>query len=130
MEFKIPISKEEKYNWIIDIMSCLKPFSELRPREREVLAEIYRLNEELSNIPDEQRSLLLAHSENKKKMAVRVGETGITVDSFYNIVMALKKKGMLEGERNEISIPKIYIDRLTKNNDSIKFNFIFTDAED
>jgi hypothetical protein len=117
MNIAIPVSRSTKFNWIVDIMAVLTPFSELRPKEREVLAELYKLNDELKDIPEHQRALLLFHADNKKIMAENIG---ISVDGFYNIVMSLRKKGIITSE----GIEKKY---LLPNTDSITFKFVDTD---
>lgn len=119
MNIAIPVTRSTKFNWIVDTLSVMSPFSELRPKEREVLAELLKLNNELKNIPDNQRNLLLFHADNKKIMAENIG---ISVDGFYNIIMSLKKKGIITTE----GIDKKY---LIPNIESITFKFILTDDE-
>lgn len=92
MEIKIPTAKDKRFRWFIEILDCIKPFRELRPREKDVLAELYRVNSENLTIPIEQRNKIVFHVDTRKQIAENIG---ISMDSVYNIMTALRKKGIL-----------------------------------
>ena len=93
MELPIRINKDSKFKWIVEIMSCMQPFKSLRPRERELIAKILKLSYDIKDVPKEQRKLLIFHQDNKKKMAE---EMNMTMENFYNLILSLRKKGILD----------------------------------
>ena len=105
MEIPIKVDGKEKFRWLVEVLSGqvtprLIPFCNLRPREKDVLALLYYYNNEYSNIPIEYRSTILFGAETKKKIAEDL--KGITLDNIYNIMMALKKNGFIEGKPEQL----------------------------
>lgn len=92
MEIKLNTTKDKKFRTILAIMSIIPPWNKLRSRELDVLAALYRLNNEYANLPLEQREMMIFHKDNRKKVSAIIG---ISPDSFYNITMDLRKKGLL-----------------------------------
>lgn len=119
MELSIKVNKKAKFRWIVELLSGqaeprIIPFSNLRPREKDVLALLYYYNSEYSNIPIEYRSTILFGAETKKKIAEDL--KGITLDNIYNIMMALKKQGFIVGKPEKLMY-------LLPNTDHITFKF-------
>lgn len=92
MEIKLNTTKDKKFRTILAIMSIIPPWNKLRSRELDVLAALYRLNNEYAHLPLEQREMMIFHKDNRKKVSAIIG---ISPDSFYNITMDLRKKGLL-----------------------------------
>lgn len=93
MNIPIKVDKETKFKWIVEIMSCMQPFKSLRPREKEAVARLLELTYELKTIPKEQRSLLIFHQDNKKRIAEAMG---MTIENYYNLILALRKKEIVD----------------------------------
>ena len=117
MDIPIPVIKEKRFEWIINVLSCLEPFKSLRPKEREVVARILKLSDELKSIPKEQRGLLIFHQDNKKRIAE---EMEMTIDNYYNLILSLRKKGIVD----EYGIVEKYSSYLLSDITSINFIFI------
>ena len=117
MEIPIKIDSDTKFTWIVKIMSCLQPYESLRPKEREVVEKLLKLTYELKSLPKEQRDLLIFHQSNKKKVA---DELNITVDNYYNIVLSLRKKGLVD----EHGIVDKYCIPFMRELNNINFKFI------
>jgi hypothetical protein len=84
-------------------------------QEINVLSEFYTFNHTYKDIPENQRNILMFHSDNKKVIAEKLG---VSMDNIYNIVLSLRKKGfILKGSLN----PKYLI------KDISNINFIFVD---
>ena len=96
MELPITVTKEQKFMWIVEILgSTIQPFKSLRPKEREVLAQLYYYNTIHQNVPEEYRSKVTFSKETKQLICDRLG---ITVDNLYNIMVVLRKKNLLTKE--------------------------------
>ena len=116
MNLRIPYKGNERFLWIIDILSCVEPFKAMRPKEKQVLVELLVLTNELKSIPKEQRKLLIFHQDNKK----RISDTlEMSIDNYYNLVLALRKKGILD----EHGIVDKYANVFLQPFDKITFNF-------
>ena len=96
MELKLKIVKGKKFNTILEVMSAIPPWNSLRKREKDVLAALYKLNYEYSHMPLEQREMVIFHKNNRQSIADSIG---ISKDSFYNITMDLRKKGLLGDDK-------------------------------
>lgn len=92
MEVTLPVTKDNKFRGIVEILGCINPFIKLRSRERDVLAELYKLNFRYSHIPSDERNQMIFNKSARKVVAENLG---ISVDSVYNITMSLRKKGIL-----------------------------------
>ena len=114
MKLDIPVTKETRFNWYIEILGCISPFRDLRPREREVLAELYRINFENSSTPEEPRNRIVFHKDSRKRIAEKLG---ITVQTVYTIMLSLREKGILGDD----CFTKKYV---LGNIDNIQFYFI------
>ena len=114
MNIKITVSQDDKFYFILKILSILKPFSELRKRELQIFAELLSVYNKYKNLPEKDKNKLTFDYEVRQEIADKYG---ISMDSVYNIMMALRKKGLI-GEKN---IVKNYV---IPDIDSITFNLV------
>jgi len=112
LEIPTPIPTDRKFEAYLRILSCIPPFNTLRPRELEVLAELYTINHENRAIPESMRNRIVFHKDSRKRIADKVG---ITVQSVYNITLSLRDKKILGNDTFIKPLPII---------ESITFNFI------
>jgi len=114
IEIPITITKEDRFNKILGVLSCGHPFNKLRKREKEVLAEMYRINLENIDLPIETRNKILFNKDTRKAISLKLD---MSIDAFNNITMSLRKKGILEGDG---FIKKYTLGKI----DEINFKFI------
>lgn len=117
MNIPIRVTKETKFKWIVEIMSCMQPFKSLRPREKEAVARLMELTYELKSIPKEQRGLLIFHQDNKKRIADAMG---MTIENYYNLILSLRKKEIID----DYGILDKYCIPFMNDISSITFKFI------
>ena len=126
MELPIKVDKKAKFRWIIEVISGqakprLTPFCNLRPREKDVLALLYYYKNELKSVPEEYRNTILFSADTKKRICEDLKNDefpdGISIDNLYNILMALKKHGLLQSNPEKLTYP-------ISDMDSIVFKFI------
>lgn len=113
MLIKLPIEEDKKYVALLEILgSCVSPFNKIRPKEREVLAELYRIAEKIKDVPEEEKYKILFHSDSKKEVA---NILDISIFNLGNIIGELKKKGLVDDFGLTKKLP--FTDKVT-------FNFI------
>jgi DNA-binding transcriptional ArsR family regulator len=113
MELKLNLKEDKKYLEILRILSNIKnpeiaPFNSLRNRELEVLAVLlFFFNEKYKDIPEEKRNILIFSYESRQEISERLGD--ISIDTVYNIMMDLRKKGIIEKRsiNNKVIIPNV-----------------------
>jgi hypothetical protein len=121
MEISLNGKEYKKYLITLRILSSLKepeikPFSELRNRELEVLAILmWMYNERYANIPEEDRNKLIFSYDGRIQISTMLGD--ISVEIVYNIMMSLRKKNIID--KREFN--KKY---LIKKQDFFKINFL------
>jgi hypothetical protein len=121
MEIKLNGKGYKKYLIILRILSSMKepeikPFSELRNRELEVLAILMWMhNEKYESIPEEDRNRLIFSYDGRIEISTMLGD--ISVEIVYNIMMSLRKKNIIDKKQ----FNKKY---LLKNQESFKILFI------
>lgn len=120
MEITLKLKEDKKYLEMIRILSNLKnpeikPFNQLRNREMEVYAVLlYLYNERYSTTPKEDRDALVFSYDSRQEIAERLGD--ISKDTIYNIMMDLRKKGLIDKKNLKSSF-------ILPNNNFIKLNF-------
>lgn len=112
MELKIPIKGPERFNLMLMIFSPFKPYNLLNNRERQILSELLYIDYELRQLDERKRNKLIFDYDTRREIAAKLG---ISTNSIYNIMSALKKKGFI-GERT--------LDRKMKYTNEIKIKFI------
>ena len=121
MKLQLPVSTEEKYRYIVDILgSTTKPFNTLRPRERDVLGLLYYYNYKHRDIPENYRDTITFSADIKKEIALKLDN--LSMDNLYNIFLELRKKNILIGD----TFNKQYLKPI-ENINSITFEFITND---
>ena len=118
MKLQLPVSIEEKYRYIVEILgSSLKPFNQLRPRERDVIGLLYYYNYKHRDIPEAYRDTITFGADVKKEIAAKLDN--MSMDNLYNILLELRKKDIIIGE----SFNQKYLKPI-QDIDSITFEFI------
>lgn len=114
MRLQVKTTELGKYIWVIKVLALTKnnQFAQLRQREVEVLAYLYMLYNSYQNLSEVDRFRLVFSKEAKKEIGTKLG---ITTDNLYNILVNLRKLGILEGETIKMKIPNV---------SSIKIEFV------
>jgi CRP-like cAMP-binding protein len=119
MEITITAKEDKKYLSIIRFLGAMRdpvvvPFNTLRNREMEVYAVLlYLNNEKYAEIPEKQRNTLLFSYETRQEISEKLGD--LSKEAVYNIMMDLRKKGIIDKKKIIKVIPKM-------NSISFKFN--------
>ena len=114
MNINVEVKSGKEFEGYLRILASVPPFSLLRPRELQVLAELYAINSENISIPEETRNKIVFHKDTRQNIADKLG---ISVQSVYNITLSLREKGLLGDDKFN---SKFVIPRL----DKITFNFV------
>jgi hypothetical protein len=122
MRLKVQVNDNNYFSILLSLLKDVHPFSELRKRELEVLAEILKYNELYKGIPKEDRMKVLFNYETRLKIADNLG---ITRETLYNLMKTLRDKGVLEYK----SIANGYDKSLTKYKE-LSFEFIYEEDDD
>ena len=121
MVLNLPLGGQSKYLFVLNVLAIgHSPFKDLRPRERDVLAWFYFLNEENKEVPEEHRSKVTFHKDSREMVSKALG---ITMDNIYNVLVALKKYGLVEGTGDSTTFNTKYLNILGNINDILTFNF-------
>lgn len=92
MELKIPIKGSERFLLMLSMFSSFKPFNTLNNREREILSELLYLDYELRQLDQRKRDRLIFDYDTRQEISQKLG---ISTNSIYNIMSALKRKGFI-----------------------------------
>ena len=121
MTVTIPKEGHPKYLFLIEAFAITSsPFKDLRFREKEVLAWLYFYNNENKNIPVEHRDKITFHRDTRQNIARNLG---VSMDSLYNILMALKKYGLLEGNGDNMVFVSKYLKPFEGELQELTFKF-------
>lgn len=93
----IPSSIDVFFRQWLGTVKMFKPFSLLRPKEMDVLAQILKQNYLLSDIPIEHRWKIVFDYDIKLQIKEELG--GMRDESFQNILSSLRKKGFIVDNR-------------------------------
>ena len=108
MEIPLKLEKDKRYLEILRLFSNMKhpneitPYNKLRNRELELLAIIYYFyNDKYGSIPEEERNTLIFSSVGRTEMQriLSTEEVPVTKETVYNIMLSLRKKGLIEENR-------------------------------
>lgn len=117
MEIKIKTNKHKFYRQVLELIRSIPPFSTLRPREIDVLAEIMYQFDKYDYIEEHLKPVLIFSTEVRKEMQKNID---IIEESYNNNLSILKKKKFID-ERNNM-MP--FLQRIKYNkNFSLKFQF-------
>ncbi len=94
MKVSIRVGELDKYIWTIKVLSLLgKPFSELRPREVEVLAYLYMVYNRYAKLGKKEANTLTFDKGIKKEISEKLN---ITLENLYNILSNLRRNGIID----------------------------------
>lgn len=122
MKLKIKVNDANYFYTLLSLLKDIKPFSELRNRELEVLARILTYNYKYRDIPRAERMAIIFNYDKRLEMAE---DMGITRETFYNLTKRLRDKGILDLKGIAGNYDKV----LTRYN-SLKFEFEFEDVNE
>ena len=89
MTIYLPLrSEEDKFDLILDMLSFIPPFSNLRRREKQVFAGLLRVNEKYLELPVKKRNVLIFDYDTRQEIAIKYG---MSVNSVYMCMMNLRK---------------------------------------
>lgn len=97
-ELKLSTNKRKFFRQYLELVKIFKPFTILRPKELDVLAEFMYLNDQYSNIPYEDRWKLIMHYDTKVAVKERLSMGDA---NFNNILSAFRNKGIMIDKRIE-----------------------------
>lgn len=100
----VPIDtvKGKVYRQYLEAAKVFPPFNELRPKELDVLAELYLYNDKYQNVELTDRWKLIMHYDTKMQIKDKLG---LSDANFNNILSSLKKRKLLI----EKKIPNNYL---------------------
>jgi hypothetical protein len=121
MKLNVKVNNENYFNVLLSLLSNIKPFSELRPKEMLVLAEILRFNNLYKDIPRDDRMPVIFSYDIRLKIATRLE---ITREGLYNLMKGLRDKGFITHN----DIPEVY-DRALRIHEGLTFQLDFETSE-
>jgi hypothetical protein len=121
MNLTIEINGVLKHLLVLKIVgTVVEPFKQLRHRELEVLAWLHYYHLQNQAVPAEHRDKITFHKDTRDKIAEAMK---ISMDSLYNILMALKKFGLIEGSGDNMKFVEKYIVPFSKEVENITLAF-------
>jgi hypothetical protein len=117
MKLNIKVTDENYFSVLLSLLSSIKPFSELRPKELLVFAEILRFNNLYKDIPRADRMPVIFSYDIRLKIATRLN---IQREGLYNLMKGLRDKGFITHN----DIPEVY-DRALRINNELIFKLDF-----
>ena len=118
LPLKLEVVEEDRFRKIVGVLSYFKelPFSKLSMQEIAVYSELlYLWYLKYPHIPVDDRNELVFSKRNKEELCIKVE---ITMDRFYNIVLNLKKVGLMSGKD---TLNKTYLAFFDLKYDKISF---------
>jgi len=90
----IPIktTKDKFYRQVLEVLGNVPPISKLRPKEKDVLAELLYQFDLHKSYPENHRKIVIYSNENRKLMREKIG---IGADSFNNNISILRRHKIL-----------------------------------
>lgn len=92
MVLEIKTNPELYFRQLLEILSIMPPFKSLRPRQKEVLAEIYYQTHKLTKENPVTAGRLLSDYKTKEDIAEKLN---ISKANLYNIYKELRQTGLL-----------------------------------
>ena len=92
MNLKIPVKGADRFYTMLMLFAPFKPFNTLNNRERQVLSELLYIDHELKQLEEEKRNRLIFDYDTRREISHKLG---ISTNSVYNIMSALKRKGFI-----------------------------------
>lgn len=130
MRYNLKIKKNTEVRTFIDVLSCLYPFSDLPPREKDVLASFINgyLEYKKSGLSDSKAFSKVFNYEYLKKMSedLSTKDKVITLALIRNYTTKLRKKGLL----NKKTIVKKFLVLFENIGTEMTYVFKFEKDED
>ncbi|MBD3256569.1 MAG: hypothetical protein GF383_15850 [Candidatus Lokiarchaeota archaeon] len=82
----------DKFFFMLNLFGSLKPYNTLNNREKQVFAELMYYNEQLKDLDERKRNVLIFDYDTRQEIA---NKYDLSIASVYNIMSSLKKKGFL-----------------------------------
>lgn len=87
-------TKDSKfYRQYLEVISSIRPISQLTNRERDVLSELLKMNNKLKGISEANKSKIIFDYDSKMEMINNLGD--MSYYSFNNALAKLKKVGLV-----------------------------------
>lgn len=111
-------TKDSKfYRQYLEVISSIRPISQLTNRERDVLSELLKMNNKLKGISEVNKSKIIFDYDSKMEMISNLGD--MSYYSFNNALAKLKKVGLVSRDNKLKESVLIYPDK----EESITFKF-------
>lgn len=102
MRMQIKAGELDRYIWTIKVIGLAKPpFTVLRQREIEVYAYLNMVYNKYSNLGEVEANSLTFSKKVKKEIC---DHFGITMENFYNILVNLRRYGLIGEEELKVKI--------------------------
>lgn len=102
MRIGIKATELEQYIWITKVLGLFKaPFNQLRQREIEVYAYLNMVYNRYASLGDKEANTLTFNKGTKKEIC---DQLGITIENFYNILVTLRKHGLVGEDELKIKL--------------------------
>ena len=102
-----PIPVKDYYRQLLDILDFIHPFDKLRPRQRDIYAELLKKNNKYKSLDPKDRNKLIFDKSTYKEIAATLD---LSSSNIYNIMGELKDLGLIiSTEDNENIMEDKYI---------------------
>ena len=90
----IPIktTRDKFYRQVLEVLGNVPPINKLRPKEKDVLAELMYQFDNYKSYPEQHRRTIIYSNDNRKVMREKIG---IGADSFNNNISILRRHKIL-----------------------------------
>ena len=104
----IPIRKDNIYSAYLSIINVmLSSNKQLTTQEIEILGKFMYIDNMYKHLPKEQRDMILFNKLTKEKIRLNITNGTISTNSFENVLVRLRKKGMMSARTLKIPVPKL-----------------------
>ena len=102
-----PIPVKDYYRQLLDILDFIHPFDKLRPRQKDIYAELLKKNNKYKSLDPKDRNKLIFDKSTYKEIAATLD---LSSSNIYNIMGELKDLGLIiSTEDNENIMEDKYI---------------------
>jgi len=92
MELKIKTDQKKYFRQLLEVLAFAPKFCELSQRERDLFAEILRVNWSYKTLSKEDRWTLITSSDSREKMRLVIG---VSKEGLNNLYTSLRRKGFV-----------------------------------
>lgn len=124
MELKIPIpvTDDSRFLTTLQLISSMKPFSKMRPREIELYAELLFHYNKWKDLPEKERNQLIFNYDTRLAIAEKLN---MSVKTLYTIIQELKKKDLVSGAFGNGTVNPLYANKII-NTERVIFSLVET----